>query len=240
MLKNKAIFTLAFIFTSTCSSLAFAKTGEEMLNEVIAGAAGMTEEQICESLLSAVIVRISARPKLPSAEVLVAHGAAGDVRFRLDHTFPALGEAWRALDGDEVDQNLIWGDVATTAAGSVHYMNYADAMEYCIDLNPRAERAAIWAALKAGQAPERGIYLPLRSDFARLRRQLGSTAQDSAFETAGYAPQVLPHLDHWFWSSSVHPDDSFYAYVFNGRTGGIGYDYRDDAGYNAVRCVARR
>ncbi len=177
----------------------------------------------------------------PQAEVRVAHGAAGDVRFQRDDTLPALGEAWRVLDGEEEAQALIWGDVATSADGQVHYMKYAEAMEYCIDLNPEAERAAIRAALKSGLAPERAIYLPLRSDFARLRRQLGSTAKDSEYgAAAGYAPQVLPNLNHWFRSSSVHPDHSSSADYFSGRVGNFYDDDRGIAGDIAVRCVSRR
>ncbi len=177
----------------------------------------------------------------PQAEVRVAHGAVGYVRFQRDDTFPALGEAWRALDGEEEDQAPIWGDVATSPNGSVRYMKYAEAMEYCIDLNPEAERAAIRERIEAGQAPERGIYLPLHSDFARLRRQLGSTVKASAVDAPGHVFHVLPNLNHWFRSSSVHPYDSNYAYYFDGRTGHSCYDYyRAYAVGNAVRCVARR
>lgn len=41
-------------------------------------------------------------------------------------------------------------------------------------------------------------------------------------------------------SSSVHPDNSNNAYDFNGRTGNIDNDNRDNADNNAVRCAARR
>ena len=176
----------------------------------------------------------------PRGEVRIAHGVDGDVRFERDDTYPALGEAWRAVDGDDADQRLIWGDVVTNADGFIRRMNYDDAMEYCIGLNPESEREAIRTALKAGHRPKRGIYLPLRSDFAALRRQLGSRAKNSEYAAAGFEPQVLPNLNHWFWSSSVHPDFSNFAYDFSGRTGDFGYDGRVYADVNAVRCVARR
>lgn len=50
--------------------------------------------------------------------------------------------------------------------------------------------------------------------------------------------EVLPNMDYWFWSSSVHPDYSDYAYVLNGYNGDI-YDYyrSDYSSYSAVRCV---
>ena len=126
------------------------------------------------------------------------------------------------------------------ADGSVRYMTYADAMEYCIGLNAETDRAAIRAALKAGQAPEHGIYVPLRGDFAGLRRLLGARgAQEQEFAGKGYEPQVLPNLKYWFRSSSVPPDYSFLAYVFLGRPGYVYYFSRVYAYDVAVRCVAR-
>jgi len=45
----------------------------------------------------------------------------------------------------------------------------------------------------------------------------------------------------WFWSSSVHPDYSVYAYVINGVNGVIDYVSRSyDYDYGAVRCVQSR
>jgi hypothetical protein len=176
--------------------------------------------------------RDSAKPK---AEERVS--TAG-VRFVRDDSHPALGEAWCAVDAEGED--LVWGDLVTKADGSAQYMTYDQAMDYCIGLNPAEEQAAIRAALKAGRAPERGIYLPLRSDFARLQRQLGSDAPEAVYNGgAKYQSQVLPNLNYWFWSSSVHPEYSYYAYFFNGRTGFIGYISRDYADDSAVRCVAR-
>ncbi len=179
--------------------------------------------------------RESAKPR--REERLSTTGA----RFVRDETYAALGEAWRAIDGDEEDVELIWGDVVRGADGSVRYMTYADAMEYCIGLNAETDRAAIRAALKAGQAPEHGIYVPLRGDFAGLRRLLGARgAQEQEFAGKGYEPQVLPNLKYWFRSSSVPPDYSFLAYVFLGRPGYVYYFSRVYAYDVAVRCVARR
>lgn len=44
--------------------------------------------------------------------------------------------------------------------------------------------------------------------------------------------------NEWFWSASVHPSFSYYAYFFNGSNGDIDYYYRYDY-YVSVRCVAR-
>ena len=50
---------------------------------------------------------------------------------------------------------------------------------------------------------------------------------------------VLPNFSNgWFWSSSAHPDYSSVAYVFFGRNGYIGYDYRDN--YVSVRCISSK
>ena len=163
------------------------------------------------------------------------------VRFVRDEKYAALGEAWRAIEGVEEDQGLTWGDVARSADGSVNYMTYDDAMEYCIGLNAETDRAAIRAALKAGQAPEHGIYLPQRRDFAGLCRMLGARdAQEQRDAGEGYEPQVLPNLKYSFRSSSVHPDVSDYTYYFNGRTGFLYYYNRVYVYIYAVRCVARR
>ena len=44
----------------------------------------------------------------------------------------------------------------------------------------------------------------------------------------------------WFWSSSVHPDDSDFAYVLNGIYGDVYYVDRSFDFNNAVRCVQSR
>ncbi len=52
--------------------------------------------------------------------------------------------------------------------------------------------------------------------------------------------EVLPNMkDRYFWSSSVHPNDSGNAYYFNGIGGDIDYGYRDNDNVS-VRCVAGR
>ncbi len=66
--------------------------------------------------------------------------------------------------------------------------------------------------------------LPARADFERG-------------EANGFR-EVLPNMkDRWFWSSSVRPNYSAYAYDFNGDIGYIAY-YNRDSNY-AVRCAGR-
>ena len=51
--------------------------------------------------------------------------------------------------------------------------------------------------------------------------------------------EVLDDINHWFWSSSVHPDVSNLAYNFYGRSGYIYYVNRSYDYNVAVRCVAK-
>lgn len=48
--------------------------------------------------------------------------------------------------------------------------------------------------------------------------------------------EILDMSGKWFWSASVHPNLSDYAYFFCGGGGYVGYDYRSDD-YYSVRCV---
>lgn len=50
--------------------------------------------------------------------------------------------------------------------------------------------------------------------------------------------EIFDTSRRWFWSASVHPDDSVSVYVFYGSNGGIGYGYRDIYG-GSVLCVGR-
>ena len=131
--------------------------------------------------------------------------------FTCDDSYPDLGEAWRDPRG------LIWGDVVIVedTDENPHYMNYAEATDYCISI---------------------GARLPSRAEFTALRQDMG--AQSGTYR--GYTAQILPNLSYLyaFWSSSVYPQDPTEAYYFHGYNGYIGYrarDFRDE-----VRCVVGR
>jgi hypothetical protein len=155
-------------------------------------------------------------------------------------TRAGFGEAWRDPSG------MIWGDIVRNADGSRRTMNQDQAFEYCLSMNPDpSERDRIRAALGAGRDPGRGVYLPRRQDFLRLRETM--EARSEPYE--GYTPQVLPNLtrnegsrtySNYFWSSSVHPDDSYVAYFFYGRNGVIFNATRNLYFYISVRCVVAR
>ena|SRR3990167_1935573 len=50
--------------------------------------------------------------------------------------------------------------------------------------------------------------------------------------------EILPNMkNNWFWSSSVHPNSTDYAYGFHGYSGNGYYDVRDLS--DSVRCIER-
>lgn len=156
-----------------------------------------------------------------SAEPETRTTTTGAVYTR-DESMPALGEAWRDESG------MIWGDIVKDRDGNVLPMNQYEAEEYCEKI---------------------GAELPTRDDFVRLRKSMGATSNDSAMESDGYSPQVLPHLglDWWYWSSSIYDpfDPPFAAYGFFSFSGVISYAGRDkrhsySTAVYVARCVGRR
>jgi hypothetical protein len=49
--------------------------------------------------------------------------------------------------------------------------------------------------------------------------------------------EALPNMNYWFWSSSVRPDFSIVARLFDGENGNI-YSYFSRDNDESVRCVA--
>ncbi|HAZ13384.1 MAG: hypothetical protein A2X86_14830 [Bdellovibrionales bacterium GWA2_49_15] len=79
-----------------------------------------------------------------------------------------------------------------------------------------------------------GYYLVKGSDSA-------GNPDHFYFSPKGYKRPSRDLGEYWFWSSSVRPDDSDYAYVLGGGVGLIDYLSRSNAySYNAVRCVRSR
>lgn len=134
--------------------------------------------------------------------------------FTRDASNPALGEAYKDPSG------LIWGSIVT-AQGKINTMNQYDADKYCKD---------------------GGARLPTREEFEQLAKYLGKgTARGYSPYLADGKTDLLPGLsNHWFWSSSVYPNLSDYAFYFYGYSGGVYYANRSYYPYDAVRCVAGR
>jgi len=213
------------------------------LGAILIQGAPVAQAQECEQRVIELERRVSeleaqiAGLTLGSGNVETRRTTTGAVFTRVERK--GFGESWRDPSG------MIWGNIAKNADGSIRHMSQYQAFDYCLSMNPdSSERDRIRAALKAGRDPGRGVYLPRREDFVRLREYMG--ARSGTYE--GYTPQVLPNLtrneddrtySNYFWSSSVHPDDSNYAYDFTLRYGDIYNDNRDDDD-GTVRCVARR
>jgi len=183
---------------------------------------GRVDENVPSIMAEFVRVGASATPSVETKTSKQADGQV--VTWTRDTSKPKLGEAWRDPSG------MIWGDIAKKEDGSPHFMTHKNATAYC-------------AGLKDAQGKSIGAVLPIWEDFIRLREYMGAKSGSDE----GYAPQVLPNLTYtengqtrsrYFWSSSVDPDYSNFAYDFDGRLGGSYYRNVDD--YRSVRCVVAR
>lgn len=186
------------------------------------------------TLLSLACLSLFAAQAL-AQETRFARGAGGrDYVFTVDDTYPALGEAWREPDTGG-RPGMIWGDVVIDSNEFPVMMDQREAFNHCLRMNPARARAAIRNALNDGRLPDRGVFLPRREDFIRLREYMGA----SGGTFANYTAQALPHLaEQYYWSST--PARRYGgAYAFDGRGGGITDYDRDHRGY-AARCVGIR
>lgn len=75
--------------------------------------------------------------------------------------------------------------------------------------------------------------------FNSPEKRLPSKEEFELAEKHGFR-DVLPKIEGYRWSSSVHPYYAAYAYGFNGSYGGIDYGNRDSSYVNAAAlCVGR-
>lgn len=87
--------------------------------------------------------------------------------------------------------------------------------------------------------PKKYSYDDAMKEFNNIKR-LPTKLEWEEAENHGIREIFDDFKDDYFWSSSVHPDYSDYAYDFDGRYGVIYYVY-DRAYYDhSVRCVAAR
>ena len=141
-----------------------------------------------------------------------------------------MGESWRDPDG------TVWGDILSEPNGDLFDRLEAEAFDYCLNLNPESERAAIKAAVLARQPPDHGYFLPRVDDFNRLGQLLGYRS-DLSLPALGYKPQVLPHLkDYAYWSSTLSAPNEIY--YFDGRHGDTGPTVQQPH-WLCYRCVRR-
>ena len=137
-----------------------------------------------------------------------------------------FGEAWQDPSG------RIWSDIAKKEDGSALNMNQKDAETYCKNLG---------AELPSGYIEDQnGKHGGKDSDFVALRKYMGAKSLAGYGAPEGYAPEILPNLTGWNWSSSVLPDNTNFAYDFDGRDGLVSHYYRSSSfSFYGVRCVVR-
>ena len=122
----------------------------------------------------------------------------------------AFGNAWKDESG------LIWGNLIVSSGGNAKSMTHQQAAAYCNSLSDGQHQ----------------YLLPTKAQFEQLAKYLGAGSD------SGYNPEIIPNLiGNYFWSGSVDPDGSYYAYDFYGSNGYIFSYYRNNN--NSVRCVGR-
>lgn len=150
--------------------------------------------------------------------------------------------AWAAPDYKDSAGQLVKGKIWCGAI-SPKTMSQPDAKSYCESKGMQTPSGYPENQNGKNEFPKED------SDFVRYRKHEGAESVASYETPKGYAPKVLPNQTYtesgqtrsrYFWSSSVHPDDSDSAYVFSGRDGGVGYYYRYYANFSSVRCVVAR
>jgi hypothetical protein len=125
-------------------------------------------------------------------------------------------EVWK-----DSESGLLWGDLLDK-----EYSHY-DAIALGADNKVVSETACKSDEGKAASAQigEKSFGLPTRAEF-------------EAAEKNGIR-EVVPNMrDRWFWSASVHPENSFVAWYYVGNVGFIYDDFRVSY-VDAVRCVGR-
>lgn len=115
---------------------------------------------------------------------------------------------------------LIWSDILDSA-----YTHY-EAID--VDFFSRLVRKEIACISAEGQLAEAGIG----------SKKWGlPTAQEYLEAESHGIRKVLPNMNHWFWSRSIHSDKKDYALYFGGIHGEV--DYGTRVSDYVVRCVGR-
>lgn len=116
-----------------------------------------------------------------------------------------------------------------------------EAERICRDRNMRLPTARELALVVQYEHGAEGISETKKDEYRLIRGTDGAGNPDHFyFSNKGYK-RPAGHLgNHWFWSSSVHPDGSNNTYKLDGYDGEI-YDVsRTFTYFNAVRCVQSR
>lgn len=127
-------------------------------------------------------------------------------------------------------------------------MTQKNAIDYCVSVGAHLPSARELAQLSRSQGAK-GILSDSEYVTEKRGSDKGKAYQITAknldekidnfnFSYAGYQRPSDSLGNHWFWSSSVNPYDSYYAFYFYGVIGVVDIDVRDN--FSAVRCVAGR
>jgi hypothetical protein len=175
---------------------------------------------IPEALAAAVTVedRIKDCAGIPKSSVKSSTGVTWNlVSRKRDPKSGKFMEVWK-----DAKSGLLWGD-----AQDKRYTHY-NAIALDSKGKVVSETACKSDEGKAANAQigEKAFGLPSKAEF-------------EAAEKNGVR-EVVPNMrDRWFWSASVHPGSSGYAFVFYGNDGYVGHGYRDYVSHFSVRCVGR-
>lgn len=152
------------------------------------------------------------------------------------------------------------GDIVKNPDGSVRHMNQHDAEKYCLAQGSRLPTAKELAKYAQDNHTAKGIHakakhlgLSVDSDAVKAeinqmdrdgycaiytKNSSGQKVVDFYFKNGGYQRPAGELGNYFFWSSSVHPDSSNYAYALYGVSGHIYDPSRSYSDYfSAVRCV---
>jgi hypothetical protein len=151
---------------------------------------------------------------------------------------------------------VIWDDIAKDKNGKVLYMNHPDAVKYCEKDGkrlPTVREQALLSQSMGSKGLKETTFADIKTSDAKVsaeitqmnkdgyyafykKNQAGETVVDFYFNYNGYKKPTGDLGENYFWSSSVHPVYSSYAYELFGCGGYIYYGYD----YGAVRCVRSR
>lgn len=118
------------------------------------------------------------------------------------------------LTGWKDHRGRLWLDAVLNEDGTSRLMTYEEAIKHCEAI---------------------GAKLPDHVDFDELRQYMGHSGGTYA---NSYVPQILPNLEHSFWTSAIARPRARDIFWFNGRTGRIGYIPVENTKL-AVRCVVK-
>lgn len=154
------------------------------------------------------------------------------------------------------------GDIVKNPDGSVSHMNQYDSEKYCLAQGSRLptakelakESQRLLAKGVHAHAKHLGVSVDsyaVNTEIDQMRRDgyrpiytknsSGQKVVDFYFNNSGYERPAGELGNYFFWSSSVHPVYSDYAYGLYGYDGDFVYDSRHISyAYCAVRCVLAR